>query len=143
MNRLNELWAARRMPLRCGLFRADGTGREADCDGAELTRFALGEPFGPAAADRALADHTSADVFAVAALPDGSGRLVGGGGSHGSDGFFARLGPRGELRWLVHLLCNELVEVAVDWPTATLTNNCGNTLTIDLASPEFSDSPRN
>ncbi|MFD7736054.1 hypothetical protein ACFV6F_37420 [Kitasatospora phosalacinea] len=110
MGRLEELWAVQRMPIRCGLFRADGTGREVDCDGAELTRFAVGEPFGPDAADPAASGWTHADVVAEAVLPDGSGRLVGGGGAHGSDGFFARIGAGGELRWLVHLLCNELVE---------------------------------
>ncbi|MFB7944228.1 hypothetical protein ACFC6L_04855 [Kitasatospora phosalacinea] len=109
MGRLEELWAAQRMPIRCGLFRADGTGREVDCDGAELTRFELGEPFGPEAADPAASGSAHADVLAGAAPPDGSGRLVGGGGSHGSDGFFARIGAGGELRRLVHLLCNELV----------------------------------
>ncbi|MGW4802726.1 hypothetical protein [Kitasatospora sp. NPDC004272] len=134
---MDELWAEGRMPVRCGLFRPDGTGREADCDGADLTRFDLGEPLAPGAADSGGTAH--ADVLAEVALPDGSGRLVSGGGSHGSDGFFARTGAGGELRWLVHLLCNELVEAAVDRSTATFTNNCGNTLTIDLASPDFSE----
>ncbi|GAA2089992.1 hypothetical protein GCM10009759_13200 [Kitasatospora saccharophila] len=73
MGRSDELWAEGRMPVRCGLFRPDGTGREADCDGADLTRFAPGEPLAPGAAD-----------------------------------------------------------------SETFTNNCGNTLTFDPASPEFS-----
>ncbi|MFJ8434773.1 hypothetical protein ACIQ9P_26080 [Kitasatospora sp. NPDC094019] len=126
------------MPAHRGLFRADGTGLEADCDDAELTGFALG---GPLDLDALMADDpewvTSADVFAEAALPDGSGRLVSGGGSHGSDGFFARIDTEGRLVWVVHLFCNELVAIAVDWPLATLTNNCDNTLTIDLTDPDF------
>ncbi|MFF7454719.1 hypothetical protein [Kitasatospora sp. NPDC008115] len=133
-----SLWAAGEMPVECGLFRADGTGREADCDDAELTDFALGEPIDLGALLAKDPEWTAcAYVFAEAALPDGSGRLVSGGGSHGSDGFFARLDFDGSLVWLVHLLCNELVAIAVEWPLATFTNNCDNTLTIDVTGPDF------
>ncbi|MET8703306.1 hypothetical protein ABZW10_31265 [Kitasatospora sp. NPDC004723] len=133
-----DLWQDGRMPVDCGLFCADGTGREADCDGAELTWFRLGDPIDMEALRTARPGWSaSADVFAEVVLPDGSGRLLSGGGSHGSDGFFARLDARGDLLWLVHLLCNELVEITVDWPLATFTNNCDNSLTVDLSGPDF------
>ncbi|MEK2491036.1 hypothetical protein WN990_15890 [Kitasatospora purpeofusca] len=132
------LWAAGEMPIECGLFRADGTGREADCDDADLTGFALGEPLDLDALMAEDPEWTAcAYVFAEVSLPDGSGRLVSGGGSHGSDGFFARIDFDGNLVWLVHLFCNELVAIAVDWPLATFTNNCDNSLTIDLGDPDF------
>ncbi|MFF4339098.1 hypothetical protein ACFY00_04040 [Kitasatospora sp. NPDC001540] len=142
---ITELWRDGRTPIHYGLFRADGTARKADCDGPQLTWFRPGEPLGPitlaAAADPAWT--TAAEILAEAALPDGSGRLVAGGDADESDGFFARIDAGGRLVWLVHLPCAELAGVTIEWPRATFANNRGNTLTIDLTAPEFSDAPRN
>ncbi|MFE2345807.1 hypothetical protein [Kitasatospora cineracea] len=147
MNRLDELWATGRMPLRDGLFRADGRSREAAVEGAGLEHFRLGGPIdldgageagtgdGPDGPD----EPVPADIHVEAELPGGAGRVVGGGGSHGSEGFLARLGADGSVVWLMHLgRSNEFVRIAVDWPLATFTNNCGRSLTLDLASPDFS-----
>ncbi len=147
MNRLDELWAAGRMPLRDGLFRADGRSREADVEGAALERFRLGgpiEPDGAAEAGAGTGDEPDgsvpADIHVGAELPGGAGRLVGGGGSHGSEGFLARLAADGSVVWLMHLgRSNEFVRIAVDWPLATCTNNCGRSLVLDLASPDFAE----
>ncbi|WP_327674214.1 hypothetical protein [Kitasatospora sp. NBC_00458] len=138
MTRILDLWQSGEVPVHSGLFRADGSGRDADSDDSYLTYFTLGEPFD---ADALLDDDpewtTSADVYAEAELPDGAGHLLSGGGSHGSDGFFARLDADRNLVWVVHLFCNELVRIDVDWPRATFTNNCDNSLTIDLTAPDF------
>ncbi|MFJ4186808.1 hypothetical protein [Kitasatospora sp. NPDC089509] len=139
MTRIVELWRAGEVPIECGLFRADGTGREAaDCDSSNLTGYGLG---GALDLDALLAEDpewtTGADVFAEAELPDGAGHLCSGGGSHGSDGFFARLDADRNLVWVVHLLANEFVRIDVEWPLATFTNNRDNTLTIDLTDPEY------
>ncbi|GLW67951.1 hypothetical protein Kpho02_02500 [Kitasatospora phosalacinea] len=140
-----ELWRDGRTPVHYGLFRADGTARRADCDGPQLTRFRLGEPLGPitlaAAADPAWT--RSAEILAEAALPDGTGRLVAGGDTDASDGFFARTDAAGRLVWLVHLPCTELVGVTVEGPRAVFVNDRGGALTIDLTAPEFSDAPGN
>ncbi|WP_030463156.1 hypothetical protein [Kitasatospora sp. NRRL B-11411] len=153
MNRLDELWAAGRMPLRDGLFRADGRSREAAVEGADLEHFRLGGPIGLDGAGEAgtgdepdepdeldeLDEPVPADIHVEAELPGGAGRVVGGGGSHGSEGFLARLGADGSVVWLMHLgRSNEFVRIAVDWPLATFTNNCGRSLTLDLASSDFS-----
>ncbi|MGW4810283.1 hypothetical protein ACWEPB_01400 [Kitasatospora cineracea] len=159
MNRLDELWATGRMPLRDGLFRADGRSREAAVEGAGLEHFRLGgpidldgageagtgdgpgepdEPDGPDEPDEP-GEPVPADIHVEAELPGGAGRVVGGGGSHGSEGFLARLGADGSVVWLMHLgRSNEFVRIAVDWPLATFTNNCGRSLALDLASPDFS-----
>ncbi|MFI9362353.1 hypothetical protein ACIG5E_15075 [Kitasatospora sp. NPDC053057] len=37
----------------------------------------------------------------------------------------------------MHLLSNEFVRIDVDWPLATFTDDCDNTLTIDLTAPDY------
>ncbi|MFD7450960.1 hypothetical protein [Kitasatospora sp. NPDC059827] len=138
MTRIVELWRSGEVPVECGLFRADGTSREADCESPTLANYVLGEPLD---LDALLADDpdwtTSPAVWAEVELPGRAGYLCSGGGSHGSDGFFARLDADQNLVWVVHLLSNEFVRIDVDWPRATFTNNWGNTLTIDLTDPDY------
>ncbi|MFB8201343.1 hypothetical protein [Kitasatospora purpeofusca] len=138
-NRLDDLWAEGRAPAWDGLFRADGRSRDAEVDGPHLTGFVLGEP---ADLDELMTEDpewtTSVGIFAEAELPGGSGRLYGGGGSHGSEGLFARFDADGRAVWLLHLSdSNEFVRIGVEWPLATFTNNLGESLTVDLTGPDF------
>ncbi|MFC8449041.1 hypothetical protein [Kitasatospora sp. NPDC057223] len=139
VSQLDEMWAEGWAPAWDGLFRADGRSRDADVGGPAVEDFTLGEPVD---LDELMADDpemvTSVSVFAEAALPDGSGHLCGGGGSLGSEGLLARFDADRRLVWLLHLSdSNEFVRISVDWPTAAFTNNLGNSIIIDLTTPDF------
>jgi hypothetical protein len=141
MNRITELWRVNQAPAWDGLFRADGLVREAEVDGLELSWFDLGAPLDLeelVAEDpenlTAIAPHPEG----FAAIPDGSGQVCCGDGSHGSEGFFARLDREGNPVWVVSLgESNPFVRASVDGSKATFTNNWGNSLTVDLADPDF------
>ncbi|MFJ5121304.1 hypothetical protein [Kitasatospora sp. NPDC088548] len=138
MSRLDDLWAEGWAPAWEGLFRADGRSRDADVAGPDLDGFQLGEEVD---LEELMEEDpealTSVSVFVEAVLPDGSGSLCGGGGSHGSEGLFARFDVDQKLVWLLHLgESNEFVRITVDWPVASFTNNLGNSITIDLTGPD-------
>ncbi|MFE4752556.1 hypothetical protein ACFRIB_20150 [Streptomyces mirabilis] len=141
MSRITDLWRAGVAPARDGLYRADGSSRDVEVDGARLSWFDLGAPLD---LDALLAEDpdnvTEIDIHpqGFAELPDGSGRVCCGEGAHGSEGFFARLDPGEHLVWIVSLRhSNPFERVTVDGTRAIFTNNLGNTVTVDLASPEF------
>jgi hypothetical protein len=139
MSRIVELWLAGEAPARDGLYRADGSARAVEIDGAKLSWFDLGAPLD---LDALLADVpddvTEIDVSAEAELADGSGYVCCGDGAHGSEGFFARLDRDRNLVWLVSLRdSNPFLHTAVDGSLATFTNNLGNSVTVDLTDADF------
>ncbi|HEY9368797.1 MAG TPA: hypothetical protein VIU94_10200 [Streptomyces sp.] len=139
MNRIAELWAAGTAPGWDGLYRADGSARAVVVDDARLSRFDLGPPLD---LDALLAEDpewlAEIDITDEVELPDGSGHLCAGQGAHGSQGFFARLDPERNLVWLVSLGdSNPFVRVTVDGTTAKFTNNLGNSITVDLTTPDL------
>jgi hypothetical protein len=68
------------------------------------------------------------------ALPDGL--LCAGEGSHGSEGFFARLDAARGLVWVCYLSeSNPFAEVAVEGGSATVTSTSGLGVTVDLDAP--------
>jgi hypothetical protein len=145
MSRITELWLAGERPAWDGLYRADGSARDAEVDSAALSWFDLGPPFD---LDAALAEDpgwvTSADHHpqGFARLPDGSGYVCCGDGAHGSEGFFARLDVDRNLVWLVSLSqSNPFERATVAGSLATFTNNLGNSITIDLTDPDFAPVP--
>lgn len=139
MNSIAELWAAGTAPGWDGLYRADGTARGIEVDGARLSWFDLGSPLD---LNALLAKDpywlAEIDITTEVELPDGSGRLCAGDGAHGSQGFFARLTPERKLMWLVSLSdSNPFTHVTVDGTSAKFTNNLGNSLTVDLTAPDL------
>jgi hypothetical protein len=83
---------------------------------------------------------TGADMHprGLAELPDGSGYACCGDGSHGSEGFFARLDRGRNLVWVEALGdSNPFERATVEGSMATFTNNLGNSITVDLADPDF------
>jgi hypothetical protein len=140
-NRIAELWLANERPAWDGLYRADGSARDAEVDSAALSWFRLGPPID---LDALLAEDpewlTSADPHpqSIAELPDGSGYVCCGDGAHGSEGFFARLDADRNLVWVVSLgESNPFERATVVGSLATFTNNLGNSITIDLTDPDF------
>jgi hypothetical protein len=136
---LAALWSREQAPPRDGLYRTDAPARDVFVDGADLTGFELGEVLDLDAMLRDEGEYAMrADPSAELVLPDGSGVLCCGEGALGAEGFFALLTPERELDWIVVLHeSNPFHHVALSGSLATFTNNLGNALTVDLASPEF------
>jgi hypothetical protein len=141
MKGITELWRAGEAPAWDGLFRADGSARAVEVDSAALSWFELGAPLN---FETWLAENpetlTSIDIHpqGLAEIPDGSGYVCCGDGSHGSEGFFARLDRDKNPVWVVSLGdSNPFVRATVEGSMATFTNNLGNSITVDLADPDF------
>ncbi|GAA2103035.1 hypothetical protein GCM10009759_38050 [Kitasatospora saccharophila] len=141
MNALLQLWERGERPADDGLYRADGRAWYVteDYGPDDLAGFALAEP----TSVRELLDPertTSADTHPAGhlVLPDGSGTLVCGDGSLGSEGFVARLGPDGAPVWLLTLADgNPFEAIALTGTRARFTNNRGHGLVVDLAEPPY------
>ncbi|AEV87161.1 hypothetical protein ACWT_6144 [Actinoplanes sp. SE50] len=132
-----DMWQQGEVPAFSGLYRADGTARAIEVDGAALSRFEVGEPFNPA--ERLAVDPDAVaevDESARTAVPDGY--IISGEGAHGSEGFFARLDAAGQLVWVLFLRNgNPFYEIVADGSRATFINNLGNAITIDLTDPLY------
>jgi hypothetical protein len=129
-----DLWAAGRVPIEDGVFFADGRSYAVEVvDGrldavAELDLAAM------------LADDpdwlAAIDVTGEQEIPDGAGHVCVGEGSHGSEGFFARLDAARRLVWVCHLSgSNPFAGLEVAAGTATVTSTSGLRVTVDLDSP--------
>ncbi|MFJ6901075.1 hypothetical protein [Streptomyces hokutonensis] len=138
-SRITELWHAGEAPAWNGLYRADGSARAVEIDGAKLSWFDLGVPLDlDALLAEAPDDVTEVDMSAEAELPDGTGYVCCGDGAHGSEGFFARLDRDRNLVWLVSLRdSNPFLRTTVAGSLVTFTNNLGNSVTVDLTDPDF------
>jgi hypothetical protein len=137
-----RLWVEGLAPGWDGLYRADGSARALRlAGGARLDRFDLGPPLDLEAMLAEDPDNvTDVDIRrgVDVPLPDGVGYVCGGEGSHGSEGFFARLDKDRNLVWIAMLTdSNPFVKVEVGGWLATFTNNLGNSVTVDLDRPEF------
>ena len=137
-----QLWAEGLAPGWDGLFRADGSARSVELGGgARLDWFDLGPPLDL----DALLGEDPGNVVSIdilrgvdVSIPDGSGYVCGGDGAHGSEGFFVRLDKDRNLIWIVMLTdSNPFEKVEVSGRLARLTNNLGNTVTVNLDHPDF------
>ncbi|SCL21018.1 hypothetical protein GA0074692_1059 [Micromonospora pallida] len=126
---ISRLWLAENLPIRDGLYRAAGTARDAWADPTAPGGLALGEPFG--LTEFLVPDPEEVTTITVALereLSDGSGHLVCGEGSYGSEGFFGRLDRNRQLLWVVYLEDeNPFVDAHVDGTRATFTSSSGVT----------------
>jgi hypothetical protein len=126
------------VPYIEGFFHADGTVREIDYDGQQLSWFELGPPFTPDW-EYDADDLVDVDWADRAALARGQGSVCCGEGPMGADGFFARLDPDDVPVWVVFMTdSNPLLHVRVDGMVASFTNNLDRTVRIDLGSRELS-----
>ncbi|SCG37568.1 hypothetical protein [Micromonospora zamorensis] len=134
-----RLWLADNLPIRDGLYRADGLTRAVRAGPSTPGGLALLEPFDLEAWLLANPEwHTTIITTIELPLPDGSGYLCCGEGSYGSEGFFARLDQLNMLVWVVYLEdSNPFVDAAIHGPHATVRSSSRLSVTVDLTSPEF------
>lgn len=141
MSRITDLWPAGQAPCRSGLYRADGSAREVETDGAALSWFELGAPLDlDALLEEDPEGVTEIDIHrrCFADLPDASGYVCGGDGALGSDGFVARLDADRNLVWVVFMAdSNPFERVELHGTTAVFFNNLGNSIAIDLTHHDF------
>lgn len=143
MGMVEELWRAGEMPLRDGLYRPDDTGLELHVDGPGAYHPDAGQPIpfrigGPFDVAEAIEEHgiDEVDTCFESPLPAGSGWMSGGGGGMGNIGYLARLDASRSLQWVaVMFRSNPFVRVRYEGMRAVLTNDWGNRLVLDLASP--------
>ncbi|MFD8949233.1 hypothetical protein ACFV0B_10310 [Streptomyces xanthophaeus] len=143
MGMVEALWQAGEMPFCDGLYRPDDTGLELHVEGPGAYHPDAGQPIpfrvsGPFDVARAIEEDGVGEVDTLfeSPLPDGSGWMTGGGGGMGNIGHLARLDADHSLRWLAVMFhSNPFVRVRFEGTNAVLTNDWGNRLTLDLASP--------
>ncbi|MFC0539900.1 hypothetical protein [Kutzneria chonburiensis] len=132
MSEIEELWRAGRLPIEDGVFFADGRSYAVDVDGSALRvveEIDLAE---------LLAEDpdwlTSIDITREAPAPGGF--VCAGEGSHGSEGFFARLDADRKLVWVCYLSeSNPIGELTVLDRALTVVSTSGVTITVDLDAP--------
>ena len=74
-----------------------------------------------------------ASIIITREVPIPDGLLCAGEGSHGSEGFFARLDADWNLVWVAHFQeSNPFDEITVHGDQATFTSTSGGTVTVDL-----------
>lgn len=136
---IQRLWLADNLPIRDGLYRADGVSYGAQIDAAAKGGLSILAPF-------ILKEFLSQDPEWLTSiittlerqLPHGVGYLCCGEGSYGSEGFFGLLDQHKNLVWVVYLEnSNPFVDVSVSDTAATFVSSSGVLITVDLEAPEF------
>ncbi|WP_146228094.1 hypothetical protein [Micromonospora sp. S4605] len=136
---ITRLWLADNLPIRGGLYRADGSTRAVRLDTSMPGGLALLQPFDLEAWLLANPEWQTCIITTIELpLPDGSGYLCCGEGSYGSEGFFARLDQNKTLVWVVYLEdSNPFVDAAIHGPHSTIRSSSGLSISVDLTSPDF------
>jgi hypothetical protein len=135
---LADLWRDEQLPIEDALYLADGTAYDVEVNPETPGGFEVGDQFDLAVLLDADADWmASIDPMREVKLPGGAGYLCSGEGSHGSDGFFARLDSAGNPMWVLFLTNgNPFLDIAVEGTKATFTSTSGVSLTLDIDHPE-------
>jgi len=140
------LWQEGRLPIEDALHLAPGHSYAVDLTPGRSYAVDLvpGTPSGLVLVEefdlgQVLAEDpdwvTAIDVQSPTPLPSG-GSLVRGEGSHGSEGFVARLDPAGQLVWVIYLSeSNPFETVEVNGTLGTFTSTSGITITLDIEDP--------
>lgn len=80
---------------------------------------------------------TSIEITREAELEGGTGRLVAGEGSYGSEGFFGRLDGSNKLEWVIYLEeSNPFVDIGISGRSATFYSSSEKAITVDIDNPE-------
>jgi hypothetical protein len=136
---IERLWLADNLPIRDGLYRADGVAYGVQVDASVEGGLRILAPF-------ILEEVLSRDPEWVTSiittlekrLPHGDGYLCCGEGSYGSEGFFGRLDQHKTLMWVVYLEnSNPFVNVSVSDTRATFISSSDVSITVDLEASEF------
>lgn len=137
---ITDLWLAGLLPIKSGLYRVGSVARAVRVDSRQPSGLEILEPFSLEAMLAADPEYVSRiDITLEFELRDGSGHLVCGEGSYGSEGFFGRLDTYKHLVWVVYLEDgNPFVDVITESTFAIFTSSSGLALRVDLESPFFS-----
>ncbi|GAB3119574.1 hypothetical protein GCM10027160_33870 [Streptomyces calidiresistens] len=143
MNRMVGMWREGRLFIRDALHSVStGTSFAVAVDPGAPGGLRFGDTFDLDA--EAVADperFTSIDVTGSHPLPDG-GALRWGEGSHGSEGFAARVASDGDPVWILHLEeSNPFVRVFVTGDEATFESSSGVRVTPGIDAPGLPGPP--
>jgi hypothetical protein len=126
MSGIQDLWRDGRLPIEDGVYFADGRSYAVEVVGSTLRSVGEVEP--------ATDWLTAIDITREAPAPGGF--VCAGEGSHGSEGFFARLDADRELVWVCYLSeSNPFDRLTVTDGTLTAASTSGVTITVDLDAP--------
>lgn len=104
MSTISTLWANRNLPIRDGLYYADGRSYELTQDASAPLGIEIGPAFDLDSFLRAEPDWvTSIDVLKSVQINEAEGYLHCGEGSYGSEGFIAKTDGAGGLLWAVYM----------------------------------------
>ncbi|MFE2926496.1 hypothetical protein [Streptomyces goshikiensis] len=141
MTAIELLWEDFQLPARDALYFADGRSREVDLDSGAPSGVRVLAPFD---LDEMLESDPSwvSSVDGLVAVDLGSkGLLWGGEGSHGSEGFIARLTVDRALIWAMFFTeSNPFDRIQLSGNTATFSSTSGSKLTVDIDEPGTSSS---
>ncbi|GAA2617186.1 MULTISPECIES: hypothetical protein [Streptomyces] len=142
MNAIERLWEDFRLPIRDALHFADGTSCDVDLDSDAPGGLRV---LGPFDLDEILESDPSwvSSVDGLVAADLGSeGLLWGGEGSHGSEGFIARLTVDRALSWAVFFTeSNPFDRIQLSGNVATFSSTSGFEITVDVDDPRTLLSP--
>jgi hypothetical protein len=136
MNEIERLWEDFRLPIRDGLYFADGNAYDVALSPATPSGFRVLESFDLHQIRKNVPDWTSeVDGLKSIELTHG-GFLWGGEGSHGSEGFLARLTPGRSLAWAIFLTeSNPFQEIQLYSKIASFVSTSGIEITVDIDDP--------
>ncbi|MFE9481791.1 hypothetical protein ACFYNM_24675 [Streptomyces spororaveus] len=136
MNAIERLWEDFRLPIRDALHFADGTSCDVDLDSDAPGGLRVLAPFD---LDEILESDPSwvSSVDGLVAVDLGSkGLLWGGEGSHGSEGFIARLTVDRALSWAIFFTeSNPFDRIQLSGNVATFSSTSGFEITVDVDDP--------
>jgi hypothetical protein len=132
MNEIQELWRDGRLPIEDGVFFADGRSYAVDVAGSAL------QVVEEVNLTEILAEDpdwlTSIDITRETPAPGGF--VCAGEGSHGSEGFFARLDGDKNLIWVCYLSeSNPFDKLTITDRRLTAVSTSGVAITVDLDAP--------
>ena len=135
---LAELWHSGQLPIRDGLYTHSGV--------VYLLQRNDTTPAGIEILDTSDIDSilsadpdwlTSVDVTREMEIEAAAGRLLAGEGSHGSEGFFARVDKNNNPLWVIYLEeSNPFVDISSSENEATFHSSSGISITVDINHPE-------
>lgn len=137
---IERLWLADELPIRDGLYRADGASCDVEVAASVAGNLKILSPF-------SLEDFLSQDpemrrtsiaTTLIKSLPNDAGYVFCGEGSYGSEGFFGRIDQRKNLMWVVYLEhSNPFIDASISDIGVTFTSSLEVSITVDLEASEF------
>jgi hypothetical protein len=137
MSTITSLWAQENLPIRDGLYTASGEAYSVRIDPARPGGIEIGDTFDVDALLKSDPDYlTAIDITGTTELPNGTGWLVRGEGSYGSEGFFGRLDKDKNLVWVIYIEeSNPFVTMTASGNTATFSSSSDISISVDIDRP--------